>query len=186
MNTDQDLATAILDTALQLAEEQSWERLRLQDIALQLNISLDDIRRHYAQKDDLVEAWFDRADSSMLKGASSGEVSQLNMPEKLHHIIMSWLDALAPYHQVTTDMLLYKLEPAHLHLQIQGILRISRTVQWFREAAEQDSTHLRRILEEIGLTTIFVATFIHWMNDSSKQQQRTRDFLLKRLRNFQS
>ena len=184
MDTEPNLADSILDSAISLAEEQSWERLRLQDIAHQLNISLDDIRHHYAQKDDLVEAWFDRADSSMLQAATAPGIAQLDMAEKLHHIIMAWLDALAPHRQVTTDMLLYKLEPAHIHLQIQGILRISRTVQWFREAAEQDSTHLRRILEEVGLTTIFVATFIHWMNDSSQQQQRTRDFLRRRLRNY--
>lgn len=186
MNTEADLAVTILDTALQLAEEKSWERLRLQDIAHQLNISLDDIRSLYAQKDDLVEAWFDRADSSMLQAAASPEVKQLDMPAKLHLIIMAWLDALAPYRQVTTDMLWYKLEPAHLHLQIQGMLRISRTVQWFREAAEQDSTHLRRILEEVGLTSIYVATFLHWMNDTSQQQQRTRDFLANRLNDAQN
>ena len=186
MDTKPELADIILDTALQLANEKSWEKLRLQDIAHQLNISLGDIRSDYAEKDDLVEAWFDRADSRMLKATTVAEVVQLDMPEKLHHIIMAWLDALAPYRQVTTDMLLYKLEPAHLHLQIQGILRISRTVQWFREAAEQDSTHLRRILEEISLTTIFVATFIHCMNDASNMQQRTRNFLLRRLWIYQA
>ncbi len=186
MNAEPELAATILNTALQLAEEQSWEQLRLQDITHQLNISLDDIRIHYAQKDDLVEAWFDRADSIMLKAAAAPEMIQLDMAAKLHHIIMAWLDALAPHRQVTADMLWYKLEPAHLHLQIQGILRISRTVQWFREAAEQDSTHLRRILEEVGLTSIYVATFIHWMNDTSVQQQHTRIFLTNRLRDAEN
>ena len=181
MATEPDLAATILDTALQLAEEKSWEKLRLQDIAAQLDINLDDIRKHYAQKDDLVDAWFDRADSYMLQAASNPEVLQLEMPARLHFIIMSWLDALAPHQQATTDMLWYKLEPAHIHLQLQGVLRISRTVQWFREAANQDSTHVHRILEEVGLTSIYVATFIHWMNDHSEKQQRTRVFLTKRL-----
>ena len=66
MGTEPNLTATILDSAIALAEEESWEQLRLQDIAHQLNISLDDIRHHYAQKDDLVEAWFDRADSSTL------------------------------------------------------------------------------------------------------------------------
>ena len=181
MEKKPDLASTILDTALELAKVKSWEPLRLQDIAHKLDISLDDIRAHYAQKDDLVEAWFDRADSHMLQTAAEPEVSQLDMPEKLHCIIMAWLDALAPHQQVTTDMLWYKLEPAHIHLQLQGILRISRTVQWIREAANQDSTHLRRIIEEVGLTSIYIATFVHWMNDLSEKQQRTREFLSKRL-----
>ena len=177
-----DLATTILDTALQLAEVRSWERLRLHDIAAELGITLNDIRTHFPQKDDLVEAWFDRADSVMLQLAASPDFLDLDMRERLLCIIMNWLDALAPHRKVTADMLLYKLEPAHVHLQIQGIMRISRTVQWFREAAQQQSTHLRRILEEIGLTSIYLATFIHWMNDSSANQQRTREFLAHRLR----
>ena len=186
MNAEKDLAATILDTALQLAEERSWEQLRLQDIAHQLNINLDDIRVHYAQKDDLVEAWFDRADSRMLQAAVSPELAQLDMAARLHLIVMAWLDTLATHRKVSTDMLWYKLEPAHIHLQIQGILRISRTVQWFREAAEQDSTHLRRILEEIGLTSIYVATFVYWMNDTSEQQHRTREFLANRLHDAQN
>ena len=177
-----DLAGTILDTALQLAEERSWERLRLRDIADALGISLDAIRRHYAQKDDLVEAWFDRADAAMLKTAESPALIELDMPERLHQIIMSWLDALAAHRKVTRDMLLYKLEPAHVHLQVLGLLRVSRTVQWFREAARQDSTHLRRIAEEIGLTSLYLATFVYWMYDTSANQQRTRRLLAQRLR----
>jgi len=186
MNAKKDLAATILDTALKLAEERSWEQLRLQDIAHELNINLDDIRVHYAQKDDLVEAWFDRADSRMLQAAVSLELAQPDMAARLHLIIMAWLDTLATHRKVTTDMLWYKLEPAHVHLQIQGILRISRTVQWFREAADQDSTHLHRILEEIGLTSIYVATFVYWMKDTSEQQHRTREFLANRLHDAQN
>ncbi len=186
MTAKPDLATTILDTALQLAETRTWERLRLHDIAADLGITLDDIRTHFPQKDDLVEAWFDRADSIMLQSAASPEFFNLDMRERLQCIIMNWLDALAPHRKVTADMLLYKLEPAHIHLQVQGIMRISRTVQWFGEAAQQKSTHLRRILEEIGLTSIYLATFVHWMKDSSVNQQRTREFLEHRLREAES
>lgn len=182
MAPQSELADTILDTALHLAREGSWEKLRLQHIASELNISLDQIRSCYAQKDDLVEAWFDRADSAMLLAASEPGLLNLTMRERLHYLIMAWLDKLATYHKVTRDMLLYKLEPAHIHLQVQGILRISRTVQWLREAAHQDSTHLRRIGEEIGLTSIYLATFVFWMSDFSQDQQRTRIFLEHRLR----
>ena len=47
MGNKPDVAETILDTALQLAEERSWEQLRLQDIAQKPGISLDDIRHHY-------------------------------------------------------------------------------------------------------------------------------------------
>jgi ubiquinone biosynthesis protein COQ9 len=186
MAPQSELANSILDTALRLASENSWEKLKLRHIANEMNISLNQIRDCYAQKDDLVEAWFDRADSTMLQAATNSGLIDMSMRERLYTLIMAWLDQLATYHKVTRDMLLYKLEPAHIHLQIQGILRISRTVQWLLEAAHYDSTHLRRIGEEVGLTSIYLATFMFWMTDLSQDQQRTRRFLEHRLRDAEN
>jgi hypothetical protein len=67
-------------------------------------------------------------------------------------------------------------------VQIPGLLRVSRTVQWMREAAHQDATYLHRALEETALTSIYLTTFIHWLNDGSPNSIRTRrllDSLLK-------
>jgi hypothetical protein len=74
-----------------------------------------------------------------------------------------------------------KLEPGHIHIQIPAIMRISRTVQWMREAAQRDATFLRRALEETALTTLYLATFTHWMFDESNNSQRTRTFLEQNL-----
>lgn len=176
-----DLANRILDTALELAETRSWEILRLHDIATDLKITFNQIREHYGQKDDLVEAWYNRADEAMLEAGNTPGFLDSSMPQRLHKLIMSWLDALAQHKQLSRDMLMYKLEPGHVHLQVLGLLRISRTVQWMREAAHQDSSHLFRIVEEIGLTSIYLMTFSHWLFDHSDNQQATRDFLQQKL-----
>ena len=175
-------ADLILDTALELAESKTWERLQLHDIASTLGIGLDEIRQHYPQKDDLVERWYDRADNSMLKFADKKELAALSVRERLGAIIMAWLEALGPHRKVSGEMLWYKLEPGHIHLQAQGLLRISRTVQWFREAAGRDNSHLSRILEEIGLTGIFLSTFSYWLRDDSANFERTRKALDRKLR----
>lgn len=182
MSESGNLEKTILDTALRLADDRSWEALRLYDIASELNIPLAQIQQYYRQKDDLVEAWYDCADTNMLKAAETAEFSTLDMATRLHRLIMAWLDTLATHKTVSRDMLLYKLEPAHIHLQVLGILRISRTVQWFLEAAQSKSTHLRRIFEEIGLTSIYLMTFSCWMRDKSEQQQASRDFLRQRFK----
>lgn len=182
MTSANDLPQMILDTAIRLAEASSWEMLRLHDITVELDITLQDIHQYYAQKDDLVEAWYDRADRAMLRARQTPGFLELNIRERLHLLIMHWLDTLAQHKTVSHDMLWYKLEPGHVHLQILGILRISRTVQWLREAAQQDNTHLQRILEEIGLTSIFLITFVYWINDNSENRSRTRRFLERKLR----
>jgi len=174
----------ILDTALEQAEAASWERLQLHTVATALHITLDDIRQHFLQKDDLVEAWFDRADRVMLAADRGAGFPDRPLHERLHRVISRWLDALSPHRRLTREMLAYKLEPGHIHLQALGIMRISRTVQWFREAACQDSTGMRRIFDESVLTTIYLATFARWLFDDSENGRRSKVFLDKALRRW--
>lgn len=171
------LADQILDTALDIAESDSWENMHLYSVAQRLDISLELISQYFPQKDDLVEAWFDRADRAVLSIPPSPEFLNRSVRERLHQVIMTWLEALSPHRRVTKQMLAYKFEFGHIHLQTLGIMRISRTVQWFREAARIDTTDLRRILEETGTTTIYLMTFAKWINDDSPESQKTRNFL---------
>lgn len=180
--TEPELADSILEKALELGKASSWEAVHLYTIAEELKISLDEIRQCFAQKDDIVEAWFDRADQAALTPRDDdAEFQKLSENERLYIIILSWLDALAAHHKLTCEMLAYKLEPGHFHLQLAGIKRISRTVQWFREAAHQNSRGLQRICEEISLTKIYLGTFIRWLRDNSPEQQKSNQYLHARL-----
>ncbi len=177
-----DLRDRIVDTALALAEQRSWEAVRLHDVAAALGISLEDIRRQFREKEDLVDAWFDRADQAMLAVAAAPDFLALSTRQRLHRVIMHWLTALSPHRRVTRQMNLGKLEPGHLHIQIPGLLRISRTVQWMREAAQRDTASMAwRALEETATTGIYLMTFVHWMTDDSPQSARTAAFLDRRL-----
>jgi ubiquinone biosynthesis protein COQ9 len=168
----------ILDTALAIANKQGWEQLTLQQIATTMGIGVADIYQHYRTKDDLVDAWFDRADVAMLSAQITAE---LPAAARLQQAIQHWLAALSPYHKLTGQMLLYKLEPGHIHLQLGGILRISRTVQWLREAASLTASGATRVGQELALSSLFVAVFIYWLNDSSAAQQRSLALLSRML-----
>lgn len=177
MARETDLRDKIIDTALVLAEKSSWEAVRLYDVAAALGLSLDDIRVHFREKDELVDAWFDRADGAMLKDAAAPDFQALPSRKRLQRAIMTWLGALAPHKKATREMIYGKLEPGHLHIQIPALMRVSRTVQWFREAAHRDATYLHRALEETGVTTMYLMTFFYWMQDSSENAIRTARFL---------
>lgn len=173
-------ADEILDAALTLGDVNGWEYLTLSQIARFLKVSLADIHCHFKQKDELVDAWFDRADATMLarfpeQGASMSRTQRLNLA------IQVWLDTLSAHHKLTGEMLLYKLEPGHVHLQAAALQRISRTVQWFREAADLKATNIARIGQEVALSTLFVSIFIYWLNDKSKHQKKTRQRLQQSL-----
>ncbi len=65
MASKSNLEQAIVDSALSLAGDKDWESVRLYRIAEELNISLDEIRLHFREKEEIIDAWFDRADQAM-------------------------------------------------------------------------------------------------------------------------
>ena len=161
----------IVDAAIALAETSDWESIRLHEVADKLGISLDDIRAEFSEKDQLVDAWFDRADSAMLVDAAATAGLELNCRQRLHRAPMTWLNALSGHRMATRQMILGKLEPGHIHMQIPGLLRISRTVQWLRETAGYDASFPRRAMEETAHTGIYLATFSYWMFDDSQHSE---------------
>jgi len=182
MTQQTDLQQAIVDSAVNLASTTSWESLRLYEIAADLNISLADIYRYFAEKEQISDAWFDRADKNMLDAMHSSIFITLTNPQKFHHLLMAWLESLSINRKVTRQMVLNKLEPGHLHIQIPAMIRISRTVQWLREASAQNSTLPWRAFDESILTSIYLITFCCWLTDKSSTNHRTQRCLDRQLR----
>lgn len=175
-------AEQIVDTAVELAERHSWEGVRLHQVAEALGTDLNAVHRHFREKEELADAWFDRADAAMLHCAAEEAVAELPALERIETLIWAWLDRMEPHRRVTRQMILGKLEPGHLHVQIPAVLRVSRTVQWLREAAGRNAQGLHRGLEETVLSSLFVATFVSWLRDESPGFRRTRNRLHRGLR----
>ena len=113
----------------------------------------------------------------MLAAPEAADWRELSPRQRLHGAIRAWLDALAPHRRLTAEMLRYKFQPEHLHLQALGAVRVSRTVQWIREVAWLASTGWRRELEEASLTAIYLATLSIWLGDGTPASERTDRFL---------
>ena len=158
----------ILDTALVIAKKKSWESMKLFEVARTLDISLNTINVYFHQKDDIAEALFDRADNAMLALCEKEGFQSLSINNRLQNFILSWLSILEPHRNSVKDIIKYKLNFGHIHLQGSGVTRISRTVQWMREAAQCESDGILRELEETALTGIFVSTFLLWLQDPNK------------------
>ena len=173
---------AIVDAAIRRGEADSWEAVRLFHIAEDLGTDLDEIRRHFREKEELVEAWFDRADQALLQAAGMPAITALPSVERIEALVMAWLAALEPHRRVTRQMIVGKLEFGHLHVQIPAVLRISRTVQWLREAAGRDAAGVYRGLEETVLTSLFVSTFAIWLRAPGDHAGLARGYLHRGLR----
>lgn len=171
------LREAIVDTALELGEQSGWEAVHLHQIAQALGIALADIAQRFAHKDAIAEAWFDRADQALLAAPSAPGWDQLDPPGRLHAAVFAWLDALAPHRRLSGQMLRYKLQPEHLHLQALGAVRVSRTVQTLREVAGLQAAGWRREAEEAALTAMYLSTLLSWLRDDSAGAAVSRDGL---------
>jgi ubiquinone biosynthesis protein COQ9 len=183
MQAESQLAkTAILDVALHLAQRSSWDAIHLYEVAREMGVGLADIQRHYPNKDALAEAWFDLADAALLRLANTPGWQQLPQRQRLQLAYTAWLETLAPHRRITREMLGYKLQPEHVHLQVRGIMRTSDTVQWIREVSMLPEAGWRRELAETVLTTIFLTVFTHWLFDESPGARRTRTLLETLLR----
>lgn len=157
---------AVIDAALELADADHWERVRLHDVAERLGCSLEDIRAHFDEKEDLVDAWLDRADRAVLVGGPAvGDDPFIEMVER-------WLAALAPYRRVTREMILTRLEPGHVHHQFPMLLRVSRTVQWMREAAGLSESFVARAFAETVCTARFLGRFACWLGAGTSLRAR--------------
>jgi ubiquinone biosynthesis protein COQ9 len=168
----------IVETALRLARQAGgWDAVHVHAVAREAGLTLVGLQRHFRDKDAIAEGLFDLADEAMLRAAESPGWGELAARERLFRTMLAWFEALQPHRREVRAMLGYKLHPEHLHLQARGIMRISRTVQWVRETAQLGSVGWRRELEEATLTTIYLATFAHWLADGSSQAQRTQRLL---------
>jgi AcrR family transcriptional regulator len=167
----------ILEQALSLAKKSAWQAFSLTELASALDCSLSDIKQCYRSKDDIAEALFNRADNAMLNLTSDEDYRNLTSDDKLVECLMVWFEALTTYKSLVREILAYKLEPGHFHLQAHGITRISRTVQWFLEVSNRKSMGLERIAEEVAVTSAYLASFSFFLFDNSQQHANTRTLL---------
>jgi ubiquinone biosynthesis protein COQ9 len=172
----------VLEAALARAARSGWDALTLHAVAADLGWPLARLAAAVPGKDALAEAWFDRADAAMWAAADQPGWAHRPPAERLHGALMAWLDTLAPQREITRAMLRYKLQPDHLHLQALGVARVSRTVQWWREAALLHEAGWRREAGEAVLTALYLTTLAGWLADRSRGATVTRERLRHALR----
>lgn len=176
-------AEAILDAALEMAEERGWEGVRLRRVAEALGLALPEVAAEFRDLDAVADAWFARGRHAMLAPPPEG-FYDWPPEERVHLVMMRWFEALSPHRHVTGEMLRAKLYPSHPHHWVPMVFSLSRLIQWVREAAALDATGRRRQAEEVALTWIFLRTLRTWLGDETPGQQRTRNALRRRLRRW--
>lgn len=170
----------VVDAALALGRELGWENVRLHLVADRLGVPLAEIARLFRDQDAIANAWFERALRAVVT-VPADEPADLPPRERLYRAIVRWLDALAPWRDVTGAMLRLKLHPSHPHHWVPMAFDLSRLIHWFLDAARVPGRGIERALQEVATTALFLATLAVWLRDGSPGQERAKAFLRRGL-----
>lgn len=172
----------VVQEALHQAERHGWQAVRLTEVAARLEAPMTQVLAEFRDLDAVADAWFRRGWEAML-AEKPGEFDHWSEAQRLEYCLMAWFHALADHRRVSVEMLRTKAHPPHPHTWVPMVFDLSRTVQWWREAARLEARYgsSRARLEEMMLTALFLATLAVWARDESSGQTRTRRFLEKRL-----
>ena len=92
----QSLHNRIVDTAIDLAEQEGWEELRLRKVAERCGVPLTDVLSEFRDIDAVANAWFERALAAMLQPPEPGFQGR-PAGERVHTVMMRWFDATAAH-----------------------------------------------------------------------------------------
>src|SRR3954453_489339 len=110
----QSLRDRIVDTAIDLAEQEGWEDLRLRKVAERCGVDLADVLSEFRDIDAVANAWFERALAAMLQPPEQGFQGR-PAGERVHSVMMRWFDATAAHRRLTGEMIRTKLYTSHPH-----------------------------------------------------------------------
>ena len=167
---------AIIDQALELAQERGWSHSTLAPLADYMGVEVNAIRYHFPDANAIADAWFTRASDRMLAPLPDGFHEQ-PVPDRIRLLMRRWFVALAPYRRVAAEILENKSHWPHVHHWVPAIFHLSRLIQLMRDAAGLHARGRRSQIEEIGMTDLFLATLWIWCRDESEGQERTWRFL---------
>ena len=177
-----DLTTTrgkIVDAALRLAASEGWRGLSLDKIAQQAGVGLNDFRREFSSKAEILAAYTRMVDEAVLAKASPAD-AELAHRDRLFDVLMTRFELMQPYKaglkRIRDDL---RFHPAEGLAQL-GVA--ARSLYWMLAAAGVDAEGSRGALRIPGLMALYGRVFEIWLEDDDPGLARTMAALDGRLR----
>jgi ubiquinone biosynthesis protein COQ9 len=169
----------LVAAAMKLAAERPWREVTLAGIAETAGVSLVDVRNAFDTKGEVLAAFVRMVDDAVLARAPQRSGTQ-PVRDALFEVIMSRLDALAPYRLALKSIT--ASGPADL-----GHLRAILDAQhWMLAAAGVPNDGAAGLARAAGLATVYASVFRTWLDDDDPGFARTMAVLDRRLRRGES
>lgn len=129
---------------------------------------------------DLVLHFSSYANRQMLEKMPPKKIADMRVRDKIALGVRSRLEALAPHKQALSAALAY-LAPPPRNLYLPRL--VWRTADELWKRAGDTSTDYNHYTKRILLSGVITSTTLYWLNDSSKGNEKTWEFLARRIDN---
>ncbi len=169
----------LIAAALKLAETRAWADITMLDIADAAGMPLDEVRRAFGAKSQLLAGFMRLVDDDVLKRAPT-KITDCSRRDALFEVIMSRLEALTPYKAALKSIA--KAPPADTTL----IMPYLNTQRWMLTAAGINADGASGLIRTSGLGSLYASVFRTWLDDEDPGLARTMAALDRRLRRSES
>jgi len=172
----QSTSNRILDAALDLFQKKGFEQTTMRDVAAAAGMATGAAYHHFASKDAMVMAFYERSWNEMQPLLESALVSPRGLDQQLAALIRTKLEYFEPNRDVLKALLKNGADPQHPLSPFSNDTRSIRTmdVEWFRRILTDVSVprdlapHLPEVLWLFQMGIIYF-----WITDTSARQKRT-------------
>lgn len=165
----------LIAAALRLAETRPWRDVTMLEIADAAQLPLDEVRRAYGSKSQLLAGFMRLVDDEVLKRATT-KVAAGARRDALFEVIMSRLEILEPFKLALKSIA--KAPPSDTSL----IMPYLNAQRWMLTAAGINADGASGLLRTGGLGSLYASVLRTWLDDDDPGLARTMAALDRRLR----
>lgn len=129
---------------------------------------------------DALDAFAVATDQAMLDKLHTMSLEQIKIRERIAIAVRVRLTQLFPHREAVRRAVGFYLLPVHTH---HGLRVLYRTVDDIWHAVGDNSTDFNFYSKRLILSAVYTSTLQIWLNDNSKDQQATWEFLNRRIEN---
>jgi len=169
----------IIDAALKLAVDHGWSGLSLDRIANEAGIGLNDFRKEFSSKAEILAAFARAVDDAVLRQVDPAD-ADVAPRDRLFDVLMTRFELMGPYKaglkNIRDDL---RFRPGDGTAQL-GVA--ARSLYWMMVAAGIDAEGSRGMVRIPGLMGVYGRAFDVWLEDDDPGLARTMATLDSRLR----
>lgn len=165
----------LIAAALKLAETQPWSQISMLEIADAAGLSLDEVRKAFGSKSQILAGFMRAVDDAMLKRVST-KLAAGARRDALFEVIMSRLEILEPYKAALKSIA--KSPQADPQL----LMPYLNAQRWMLTAAGINADGASGLVRTGGLGSLYASVFRTWLGDDDPGLARTMAALDRRLR----